>query len=87
MVCTRRPGALAHMDSDRTGKGHIADTTRRIGSDREGPYQVPASPESEQPGHHRITLAIDRTQHAEGALQVKLLAGPESGEAAIVKEW
>ena len=38
-------------------------------------------------GRRRITLAIDRAQHAEGALQVKLLAGAESAEAAIVKEW
>ena len=38
-------------------------------------------------GRRRITLAIDRAQHAEGALQVKLLAGPGSAEAAIVKEW
>ena len=73
------------MDSDRTGKRHIAD--RRIGSDREGPYQVPASPESEQTGRRRITLAIDRAQHAEGALQVKLLAGAGRTEAMIVKEW
>ena len=38
-------------------------------------------------GRRRITLAIDRAQHAEGALQVKLLAGVGGAEAAVVKEW
>ena len=38
-------------------------------------------------GRRRITLAVDRAQHAEGALRVKLLAPPGSAEASVVKEW
>ena len=38
-------------------------------------------------GRRRITLAIDRAQHTEGALYVKLLAGAGSAEASVVKEW
>ena len=38
-------------------------------------------------GRRRITLAVDRAQHAEGALHVTLLAGSGSAEASVVKEW
>lgn len=38
-------------------------------------------------GRRRITLAIDRAQHAEGALHVKLLSGSGSAEASVAKEW
>lgn len=38
-------------------------------------------------GRRRITLAIDRAQHEEGALSVTLPGGSGSAEASVVKRW
>ena len=38
-------------------------------------------------GRRRITLAIDRARHAEGALRVTFPGGAGNAEASVVKGW